>query len=418
MAETEEPAGGPATRADLDAALAAVRADMAARDLAVEAALVAQEHRVFPIAHNLYQAFTAFPRGDPRRAAAVKALLWRILSPGTVAGLAVVLISVVGLLVATRANQLLEMQNERLDQQTHLLEAGRRASLVIEFSAIMEQIAREQEAAKWEQRDAKARRTFVCSRRRERCSDLDAALFPLSPGVSGRVVALSRSYRPYRYLSVDEGGELDDATAAWSQDGAPALFSRWARSFGLGPEPGKPLLVDRPLSPERAQLLLTLVSLQVDLTQILVEADLSSSDLGGAYLEHAGLEGAYLEGANLFRARLARANLTTAQLFLADLRDADLQGTRLTNADLRSALFEGACLPEASDLRGVLTDADTDFVGAFAGEPTWVEAATQLAKDNSALRGLALERYESGEASFRCDFATVYRVVQTGSTRP
>ena len=94
-----------------------------------------------------------------------------------------------------------------------------------------------------------------------------------------------------------------------------------------------------------------------------IRADLSETDLRGAYLSEADLRGAYLSGANLSEtdlrgAYLIGADLSEADLRRADLSEADLRGAYLSEADLRGAYLSGAYLSEA-DLRGAyLSEAD------------------------------------------------------------
>ena len=219
----------------------------------------------------------------------------------------------------SRQNELLHRQNYRLDQQTYLQEAGRRSSLIFLMGNLLDAIDRELKA------------------------DVGRpGVRDLSPQIIGQIVALSNSLRPYRYLENDS-------------------------------------LIDREISPERGQLLLSLVNSEIDngsLGRIFLAADFSSAELGGALLAGEYLGGVNLREANLSKADLNGANLAGADLNRADLSSAFLVGTLLTKAnlsetDLRETIieqtdFRGASL-YGTDLRGVdLTT--SDLRGAYLGE--------------------------------------------------
>ncbi|HMX39511.1 MAG TPA: hypothetical protein PKD78_04255, partial [Saprospiraceae bacterium] len=104
----------------------------------------------------------------------------------------------------TQQNELVRQQNKRLDQQTYLQEAERRSSLIFLMGNILDALNQELRA------------------------DIGApGVRDLSPQLIGRVIALSNSLRPYRYLGTDS-------------------------------------LVTRELSPERGHLLLSIISSQID----------------------------------------------------------------------------------------------------------------------------------------------------------
>lgn len=226
--------------------------------------------------------------------------------------------------------------NELIEAQNQLIEAQRRASLVTELSNILDQI------------DS------------GNSQSTDDGHVRLSPNVLGRIVAFSHSLQPYRYLGVD------------------------------GLEAG-------PLSPERGQLLVSLVRSKVYITD-LTEADFTFADLEGKSVVSANLFGINLQNANLDRAKLAevdfsytnlcdtrfsdadlwKADLSGANAANADFRDADLRGANLSEAILTRAKFKGAKL-KGADLRGAnLTNAAISrsqiqeaFVDAKTVLPSW-----------------------------------------------
>jgi len=213
----------------------------------------------------------------------------------------------------TQQNNLLEGQNFRLEQQTYLQEADRRSSLIFLMGNLLDAIDKELK------------------------SDVgQPGTRDLSPQLVGRVIALSKSLRPYRYLDGDT-------------------------------------LIARELSPERGQLLISIVTSQLDnntLRRIFQAADFRYADMKGAVLsgEYLGeinlfaadLSGAVLDGTNFTKANLSNANLSgaifaRAKLQEARLRESNLQNAYFESADLRNANFYGANLRGAkmngADLR-------------------------------------------------------------------
>ena len=193
-------------------------------------------------------------------------------------------------------NQLLNQQNVRLDQQTYLQEAERRSSLIFLMGNILDAVDQELKD------DVGVKGTR-----------------DISPQLIGRIIALSNSLRPYRYLGSDS-------------------------------------LVGRELSPERGFLLLSIVSSEIDknsLQRIYKSADFSAADLkkaglSGKYLAGANLEAADLDNAVLDETDLSGANLSDAELNGAILARANLRDVRLRDAKMRRANFESADLSGAN----------------------------------------------------------------------
>ena len=185
----------------------------------------------------------------------------------------------------TQQNLLLQNQNYRLDQQTYLQEADRRSSLIFLMGNLLDAMDRELK------------------------SDVgQPGVRDLSPQIIGRVVALSKSLRPYRYLESDS-------------------------------------LVGRELSPERGQLLVSIVNSQIDnssLRRIFQFSDFSYADLQGAVLS-----GEYLSGIDLSNADLKNTTLDETDLSRANLSGADLGDAILARANLREARFRQSNLTNA-----------------------------------------------------------------------
>lgn len=336
-----------------------------------EVALMEQEHRFIPSVLNFARTLFA-PRNDPRRWAALKALLWRFFSASTAVGAGVSIVAILTLLVAIRANRLLEMQNEKIDLQNHLIEGQRRSALIFEVTSILEQLDREKTAAGWDKMREDQRLVAYRTRTGKR-PDTQKAAFPLTPGLVGRIQALSRSLRPYRYLAVSPADvsiglqwrlahmaasrRTESNNRGWLFDRMPHwLFDLmpWATTQ----EDSSGRLTERPLSPERGQLLITLVGAQVDMRPILKGADFSDANLTGAVLAEADLRGAILARANLVDSALVDVDLSEAVLIEADLTKADLTGSQLNGAKLMDAKLGDAFLTGADMTGADLSEAE------------------------------------------------------------
>ena len=203
------------------------------------------------------------------------------------------------------ANQteLLSRQNKLIENQMSLEEASRRGSLVVLMSNIFDKVDREIE----NQRDKMIK---------EKKEVTDSTKYSLSQSLIGQIAALSEAFKPYRFMDGDT-------------------------------------MIKEPLSPERGQLLITIVRLPLDtgtLKKIFWLSAFDSADLRGVYLNQV-----YLENAYLFKADLSKAELFAAKLKGARLRDAVLRGALLELADLRKANLISADLSRANLRRANLS---------------------------------------------------------------
>ena len=291
-------------------------------------------------------------------------------------GIFVALGGITGTMLLMNQNELLEVQNIKIDSQTELMnqqmllsEASRRSALIVLMSNIMDKVDDEIK----EQKSDFLKKGFSKAA-------VDTMKFSLSQSLIGQIAALSHSFKPYRYMEGD----------TW---------------------------IERPLSPERGQLVITLTLLPLDTATLnkiyqsatFREADLQNAVLEGAYLSGAYMIGTDLNGADLNDVNLSRASLTSADLSNTSLHEANLSeaildqgagweparltGARLLGANLSGAYLSGADLSGA-DLSGAnLSEADlsgadlsganlrearlfmADLSGAFLGETdySWLD---------------------------------------------
>jgi len=225
----------------------------------------------------------------------------------------------------------LKNQNQRINQQSQLIESTRKSNLVVLMNDIFDKIDDELKN--------NPKRT-------------------LSENTIERIVALNFSFQPYQLL---EGDSLSE--------------KKW--------------------SPERGQLLISLASMNIDsnsFNQIkrkvsflgadLRDANLKKIDLSGIDLKNANLKGADLREANLNNAVLSDANLWGANLQKAKLKGsifhrADFRWADLSEADLRKADLNGANLNDAKLFRTDLQEINLEWSkarNAYLNEANFSEA--------------------------------------------
>lgn len=182
----------------------------------------------------------------------------------------------------------------------------------------------------------------------------------LSEAAISRIVALSYALKPYRILEGDT-------------------------------------LATNPLSPERGQLLLSLVNMEMDsssFSKIKHKANFENADLQGANLSGKNLSGMNLRRSKLKDAVLDSANLNNVDLTYANIWGASLKGTRLIGADLVRADLRWAVFTETELNEANLNGADlgnarltnVDMTGATFRYGISVAAII----DHSNLRGVDL----------------------------
>lgn len=197
-------------------------------------------------------------------------------------------------------NHLLKKQNSKIQEQTYLAEASRRAAQMFIMGDILSDINTELETKKSKK---------------------------LSNTLVGRIVGLSRAMKPYRYLLNDK-------------------------------------LIEKSISPERGQLLITLCKSDINTAffedQILQESDFTKAELKGANLYNVILKGINLKDADLSDANLVNIDARSARFENANLKNVDLGYANLGNAVLTNTNLSGAILLNTKFNKTDLTDAILD----------------------------------------------------------
>ncbi len=266
--------------------------ELIARVDRLEIELKEQEHRIPKILLNIIKHGFDSVDTEKRRAVWV-ALIGYLLRQRSIA-IIISLASVFGFIITTyillsqnalleKQNRLIEQQNIRLDQQTYLQEAERRSSLVFQLGNILDGLDKE---VKEDVGEKKVR--------------------DISPELRGRIISLSRLLKPYKYLENDA-------------------------------------LIPVPLSPERGQLLVSILNSELDvntLRHIYTNSDFSYADLTRSNLVHFDFQ----------QAKLFNSDLSGSYILKSDFFAAKMSSTKLDNSTIQESSFQGADLAKSSFL--------------------------------------------------------------------
>ncbi len=239
-------------------------------------------------------------------------------------------------------------QNTLVGNQNALIEAERRSSLVFIMDNLFSDLSEELKYKGSSERN-------------------------ISPVLEARIASLSRAMKPYRY---EEDGELIDEKI--SPEKGQLLFSL-IRS-NLADQSYREILDASDFSYTYFKDIY--LGRGVNLKFInLSHSNLNEVNLPAANLERADLIEANMEKINLSDAVLKRANLTKANLRNSELLSADLTNTKLFGADLSEADLTEAVLWgtkfEDANLKGIILD------NAIVHRQDWIT----FVKDSLDLKG-------------------------------
>ncbi|WP_378185604.1 pentapeptide repeat-containing protein [Aquimarina sp. W85] len=239
-------------------------------------------------------------------------------------GIFALFMTIIPSLILVFQTALLYNQNKYINNQTSLIEADRRSSLVFLMGDVLGDL---NEELKYKGSSARN----------------------ISKTLEARIVSLCMAMKPYRYI--DDG-----------------------------------VLIKQPISPERGQLLFSLLKSDLsaessqdilnsadfhytDLKQVnlgrdarLKYARLDFSDFSAAQMPAANLERAELNNANLKEINLSDAILKNTKMRNTNLEKAELLSADLTHANLTNSNLKGGDLSEAKLWGTVLTNANMEDV--------------------------------------------------------
>lgn len=256
-------------------------------------------------------------------------------------------------------NARIEEQNRYIQSQIELGEAQRSTSIVPEILNIGAEVAREVDELRASGNGA-------------------PAISDLSPSLRARIVAASTASRPYRYLrtpldDIDDqllmsSGLLrrtDLAASAKVQAQLEAAQSGNVRFSGE--QTG--VMTDRPLSPERGQIMAILIYNRLTDFSTLIGADFSFAEVRAASMGSSlVLTFAALRFASFDRQLLIGADFSGAYLEHARFRNASINGSQFGIGSLPSITGEGIGFERGTQLSG------TDFSGAIIKDTGFAKA--------------------------------------------
>ncbi len=309
---------------------------------------------LFEKSRELWDAWSGWLDGNRKNwpRATTRDWLASLLSRFTRLGVFAALVAIAPLVFISTQTWLLCNQNRLLDAQNNLVESNRRSALTFELSAILNEMNRELDAreraltrSKWK---SMARAREIINDRygkssvgfdyeglkqngawRRELNELgfSVSVFPrlksysiqprLSRRLQGRIIALNKILRPYRYL--DQTGRL----------------------------------IRKGLSPERGQLLIALVESGVDLEGLIARQSFAAADISGTQVsrlqttEVSGFAGFNLTSLDLPYAGLDGAVFRRVLMEFARFEDSSLEDAEFHNVILEYAKFPGAKMRDA-----------------------------------------------------------------------
>jgi len=296
---------------------------IAAEREALEVRLVEQEHRGTRIVLNWYDALKG-ERKDLKRSAWL-AMLWHFLvpKPTTVAiaagGLVTLLITAFGVAMAYRANVLLERQNARIDVQNLLSEAQRRATyLSSELASLVPLIQAERDKAKLQ----------------------DGQIFTLSVGLQGRVSSVAASLRPYKVIEIRDGTPTTAAPASTN-----SLVQSLVAMIGFDSgDKDYYSMYEQLLSPERSQLLILLLSMNVNLKEIenldLSYAIIRKAVISGNDMTEVNLNNSFFESFRFEAVKLSITRMSRTQFNRTVFKNIEFDNVAIFDSKFSIAKFE------------------------------------------------------------------------------
>lgn len=228
------------------------------------------------------------------------------------------------------------MQVERLDQQNQLAEASRRAALINELTALLTEID-----AEMDQLERKGMKSV--HKKKPRAGEGETFVrdgVKISQRLTWRIVALSRSLKPYKFL---DGSSLSN----------------------------------KEYSPERAQLLISLVASGIDMKDILRMSSFEYSYMKDVELYNVFLSKSVINYSNFEGANLMISDLSESSARLANFSGANLFMVNMKGADIKGSIFIGSHMPEPHQLSEAKMDG-VNLEGALVANSSWLEDIASL----------------------------------------
>ncbi|MCG8670815.1 MAG: pentapeptide repeat-containing protein [Pseudomonadales bacterium] len=268
----------------------------------------------------------------------------------------------------------LAKQNTRLQEQLIIMESQRRSSLIIEITAILDDVSdlakanRERRTQELKASGINPKAKLIVPEKLERNPELLSCyrvrsydILKLQRYLSGRIIALSRSLRPYAYLN----NQLEITKNLRSPERTQLVIA--LSSAGVSMDDLKEgdfsfLDMENARFPNSLLYMLTITN-----------SSFQSSNLTNGCFAEAVLDHSYFNAANANFSYFGKASLNSVkflgtQLYLTNFRSAHLDDTRFNGANLKHANFSDAILKKVDFSSANLTnvnfeseDADTEM---------------------------------------------------------
>lgn len=289
--------------------------------------------------------------------------------------------------------QLLSQQNDKIEAQTVLLrqdlqlaEAARNAAIAVAITDIAALIGAAADRTAAEAATVAPGSSATADRYDAMVNVIDPAT-DLDHATVLRIVSLSRAAKPYRFLDTgllqDDPNDRLRVAMLGRRDDLPKAWARMADAYGWSAPGEGDRLIDRPVSPERGQLLQILLSGGV--------RDLGVLNHFGLDLSFADFQNADVILMNAQGGRFSYSDFSGAQMRESDLGGAAFENARFRRADIRRCTFAAVSkdrlkppfpesgLPYSSFLSGA------DFSSAYIGDTDFSGAMLLAARFDGAL---------------------------------
>jgi len=244
-------------------------------------------------------------------------------------------------------NNLITIQNKRLDQQTYLQEADRRSSMTSVLDTMIKEVTNEG------------------YRNNGKISKVN----------STRLIALSKILKPYKYLENDKLIEK-----SLSPERGYLLISLLESNLNLG------TIIN---NNTRASLLSLL---NFDYAEI-TNANMVKLDINNIHLNHSNLDGGNFTKSTFIKSTFGKASLQNTNFYKSDLvscdfSNANLKGTSFTDSSLNKINFDNANLSDVNFSNCDFSDISftnssiigANFDNAIVSTETWLEDQEKVLK--------------------------------------
>lgn len=337
------------------------------KEFATKSDLIELEHRTLRILINLIK-YGFKGNHEYKQSSRIAFVSW-LFSPNNNAVRASLLLSILTLFVAIKANNIITIQNKKIDTQNQLIESQRRASLNFELSEIQNIIYQEL-------------KTHI-DKNNLPSSNLEKNTVSLSSMLKGRIIAISNSLQPYRQLN-PAINKLEKESSVIT--GISNILTFNTRDFNT-----EQLLEVK--SPERTQLLISLIQSGAEYSSFISQMNLDYISIENNYR----FEDSYFGPLNTSNSSFKGTDIRNSTFELASLEDTDFRNATLYNLKFIQSNF-------TDNNTYMVPMTGTNFINSTISSDFEMTNLTQLKSVNSMFVNCEFNECMMVESSFEWCF--------------